>query len=106
MSCFKISLPSFCVSPKFLVLDEHSVQLQRFVRSEFFAQQHVADVDWVGEIRFLSQFFKGRIGIVVVHRNIVVERRASPQELYHLRAPQIMQVHDTVEFAVGIDYGK
>jgi hypothetical protein len=90
-----------CFPEKFLIFDEHAVQLQRSVCAEMLAQQHVAHVDGVGKCGFLGQFFEGCAGIVVVHELIV----ALP-ELNHFCAPKVVQMKDTVNLAAAIHHRK
>jgi hypothetical protein len=54
-------------SKKLLVFEKQPVQLQRSVRGEALAQNHVADAHWVGKDGVFAEFFQGGSGIVVVH---------------------------------------
>src|SRR6478752_2299467 len=61
-------LPQFlCLAEEFLVFDEEPVQFQRSVSIEPLPQDHVADVDRVGQSGVLSEFFQRRVWIIVIH---------------------------------------
>src|SRR5271168_2164659 len=47
------------LAEELLIFDKQTVHLQRFVRREPLAQNHVTHVDWIGEGRFFGKFFEG-----------------------------------------------
>ena len=61
-------------SEELLVFDEHPVQFDGLFRRELLPQQHIAEVDRIGEGRVFGKFFKGCGGIVVVHAAILALR--------------------------------
>ena len=67
-------LPQLLRFPKkLLILEKNSIQLQRAVRREALAQNHVAHTDWIGQQCIFAKFFEGSCRIVVVHAEIVVQ---------------------------------
>src|SRR5258708_348708 len=59
------------LAEKFLILDEQPVQVQRLIRRELLAQNHVAYMNRVRQGRIFGQFFQRGIGIVMIHAGIV-----------------------------------
>lgn len=57
---------------EFLILEKQAVKFQRFVGGKIFAQNHVAHMYGVGKCRFFRQFFQRRVGIIVVHADILI----------------------------------
>ena len=58
---------------KFLIVKTEPVQLQRAVRREALAQNHIAHANGIGQNGLFAEFFKGSCGIVMIHAEIVVQ---------------------------------
>jgi hypothetical protein len=63
---------------KLLILHKQPVQLQRLIRRELPAQNHIPHMHRIRQSRILGKLFQRRIGIVMIHAAYCIAHRTPP----------------------------